>query len=650
MDSKWFAMVAAHVALFLLGWLVSFCIRWDFHPDARMIGMFSGTVVWVVLVKSVVFLLHGQFRWLFGRLSFADLGRLASTTTLATLALVLIDVARDALGGLPGLDQRLSRSVLVIDWAATMLLIGGLRALPRTIREGIRPWITSDEVRSALIVGATDSGELLARNLLANHSPTYIIVGFLDDDTHMRGARIAGLPVLGAIGDCLTVLRRTPVDEILVTAGEVSSQVFRRLLIAGADGGAAVKVIPSMAELLASGGASASPTVLRPVDIRDLLRREPVVLDDSAIEGIVRDRVVLVTGGGGSIGAELCRQALRYRPARLVVVERAENALFEVESALAPVSSGVPMAFVLADILDESRIREIFALHRPDVVFHAAAHKHVTMLEHNPVEAITNNCFGTRLLVRLAEEYAVGRFVAISTDKAVNPTSVMGCSKLVAERYVQAFAEQADTMFMVVRFGNVLGSNGSVVPKFREQILQGGPVTVTDPAVERFFMTIPEAAQLVIQAAAIGKGGEIFLLDMGAPVKIVDLARDMITLSGHDEEEIEIEFTGLRPGEKLTEELHSADEETVRTWHPKVCCVVGRKPVLDIVEEQFERLHSLVGESPDRIREHLRRIVPEYRSADPFLPASDDRASDSRSHDMEHRLGTHREERPARGG
>lgn len=649
MDWKWFAMVAAHVVLFFLGWLLSFCIRWDFHPDARMMGMFRGTVVWVVLVKSVVFLLHGQFRWLFGRLSFADLGRLASTTTLATLALVLIDVARDTLGGLPGLDQRLSRSVLVIDWAATMLLIGGLRALPRTIREGVRPWITSGEVRSALIVGATESGELLARNLLANHTPSYIIVGFLDDNTHVRGARIAGLQVLGGVGDALTVLRQGPVDEILVTAGEVSGQVFRRLLTAAADGGATVKVIPSMAELLASGGAAASPNMLRPVDIRDLLRRDPVVLDDSAIKGIVRDRVVLVTGGGGSIGAELCRQALRYRPGRLVVVERAENALFEVESALASVGSGVPMAFVLADILDEARIREVLATHRPDVMFHAAAHKHVTMLEHNPVEAITNNCFGTRLLVRLAEEYAVGRFVAISTDKAVNPSSVMGCSKLLAERYVQAFAEQANTKFMVVRFGNVLGSNGSVVPKFREQILHGGPVTVTDPAVERFFMTIPEAAQLVIQAAAIGKGGEIFLLDMGAPVKIVDLARDMITLSGHDEGEIAIEFTGLRPGEKLTEELSSADEETVQTWHPKVCCVVGRKPVLDHVEEQFERLHSLVGEPPDAIREHLRRIVPEYRSADPFVEGGGDGASDSRGHDTERRLGTFRE-RPTRGG
>ncbi len=608
-------MVVAHVVLFLVAWFVAFWTRWDFQPDARMLGMFRDTVVWVVVVKTVVFLLHGQFRWLFGRLSFADLGRLAFTTTLATLALVAIDVFREAVGDLPGLRQRLPRSVLVIDWASTMLLIGTLRALPRTIREVFRPWVTAGDVRSALIVGATETGELLARNLVANHSPSYIVVGFLDDNALVRGSRIAGIRVLGGVGDALTVLRQRPVDEILVTAGEISRPVFRRLLSDAAEFGASVKVIPSMGELLAAGGAVASPSMLRPVEIRDLLRREPVVLDDSAIEGMVRDRVVLVTGGGGSIGSEICRQILRYRPRRLVIVERAENALFDVGNDLQALRTGVPIDLVLADILDESRTRRVFETHRPDLVFHAAAHKHVSMLEHNPGEAITNNCFGTRLLVRLAEEYAVGRFVAISTDKAVNPSSVMGCSKLIAERFVQAFAATARTKFVVVRFGNVLGSNGSVVPKFREQILRGGPVTITHPDVERFFMTIPEAAQLVIQAAAAAKGGEIFLLDMGPAVKIVDLARDMISLSGSDEEEIGIEFTGLQPGEKLAEELFSAEEARVQTSHPKVCCVVGRTAVLEDVERLFDQLKALPGESPDVIREGLRRIVPEYRSA-----------------------------------
>lgn len=608
-------MAATHAVLFLVAWFVSFCTRWDFQPDARMLGMFRGTVVWVVVVKTLVFLLHGQFRWLFGRLSFADLGRLAFTTTLATLALVAIDVFRDSVGDLPGLRQRLSRSVLVIDWAATLFLIGGLRALPRTIREVFRPWITTGDVRSALIVGATETGELLARNLVANQSPSYIVVGFLDDNTLLRGSRIAGIRVLGGVGDALTVLRQRPVDEILVTAGEISRPVFRRLLSDAAGFGASVKVIPSMGELLAADGADASPSVLRPVEIRDLLRREPVVLDDSAIKGMVRDRVVLVTGGGGSIGSEICRQILRYRPRRLVVVERAENALFDIGNDLQSRGAGVPMELALADILDESRMRCLFETHRPDLVFHAAAHKHVSMLEHNPAEAITNNCFGTRLLARLAEEYAVGRFVAISTDKAVNPASVMGCSKLIAERFVQAFAATARTKFVVVRFGNVLGSNGSVVPKFQEQILRGGPVTVTHPDVERFFMTISEASQLVIQAAALGRGGEIFLLDMGAAVKIVDLARDMISLSGSNEEEIGIEYTGLERGEKLAEELFSAEESRVQTSHPKVCCVVGRTAVLEDVERLFNQLKTLPGEPPDVIREGLRRIVPEYRSS-----------------------------------
>lgn len=606
-------MVVIHATIFLLAWLLSFLTRWDFQPDARMVGMFRATVAWAVAVKTIVFLLHGQFRWVYGRLSFADLGRLAATTTLATLALVAVDVIREGVGVLPGLGQRLSRSVMVIDWAATMLLLGGLRALPRTIREVFRPWITTGDVRSALIVGATDTGELLARNLAAHHAPSYIVVGYLDDDERLRGSRIGGLRVLGGVGDAESVLRQHPVDEILVTAGEIPRPVFRRLLDDAAECGAIVKVIPSMGELLAAGGPVASPQVLRAVEIRDLLRREPVVLDDSSIEGIVRDRVILVTGGGGSIGSEICRQVLRYRPRKLVVVERAENALFEIANGLGPLRNGAAVEFVLADILDESRMRQVFGDQRPDLVFHAAAHKHVELLERNPGEAITNNCLGTRSLVRLAEEYSVGRFVAISTDKAVNPSSVMGCSKLIAERYVQAFAARARTTFVVVRFGNVLGSNGSVVPIFAEQIRRGGPVTVTDPEVERFFMTIPEAAQLVIQAGSIGKGGEILLLDMGAAVRIVDLARDMISLSGCDEHEIGIEFIGLKSGEKLTEELISADERRVQTWHPKVCCVVGPTAVLEEIEKVFDRIGGLSAESPDVIRASLQRIVPEYR-------------------------------------
>jgi len=638
------SIAMVHVGLFLTAWLVAFLTRWDFQPDARMLGMFRATVVWVVVVKTIVFLLHDQFRWRFGRLSFADLGRLASTATLATLTLVAVDVVRETFGALPGLGQRLPRSVMVIDWAATLVLIGGLRALPRTIREVFRPWITSGQVRSALIVGATETGELLARNLAAHHAPSYIVVGFLDDNELLRGARVAGLRVLGRVDEAGKVLRLRPVDEILVTAGEIPRPAFRRLLAAAAESGATVKVIPSMGELLATAGGGASPHVLRPVDIRDLLRRQPVVLDDSAIEGIVRDRVVLVTGGGGSIGSEICRQVLRYRPRRLVVVERAENALFDVENGLTSMRTAIPIEFVLADIHDEERIRHVLDTERPDLLFHAAAHKHVAMLEQNPAEAITNNCLGTRLLVRLAEEYAVGRFVAISTDKAVNPSSVMGCSKLLAERYVQAFAETARTTFVVVRFGNVLGSNGSVVPKFREQILRGGPVTVTDPEVERFFMTIPEAAQLVIQATAIGKGGEIFLLDMGPAVRIVDLARDMITLSGCDEDEIGIEFTGLKPGEKISEELVSAEERRVQTSHPKVCCVVGPKAVLEDVEGQFDRIAALPGEPPDAIRRSLQRIVPEYR---PALPPGLREPIGEESGDRRFGAIT---ERPVRGG
>jgi FlaA1/EpsC-like NDP-sugar epimerase len=354
---------------------------------------------------------------------------------------------------------------------------------------------------------------------------------------------------------------------------------------------------------------------MRDVAIEDLLRRDPVALDDQAIVADLRGRVVVVTGAGGSIGSEICRQVAGFEPARLVLVERAENALFEIHRELRQAFPSLRIEPCVADICDVQRTQQIFADHAPEVVFHAAAHKHVPMMEWNPGEAIKNNVLGTRLIADVAHACGARAFVMISTDKAVNPTSVMGATKRAAEVYIQALAKRSSTRFVTVRFGNVLGSNGSVVPIFKEQIARGGPVTVTHPDMKRYFMTIPEACQLVLQAGSMGCGGEIFILDMGQPVKIVDLARDLIQLSGFSPDEIEIVFTGMRPGEKLHEELSIAAEHAEKTRHPKI--MIG-KTVAQAPEEVVARLEELKASLPsegngDRLRKLLTAIVPEYR-------------------------------------
>ncbi len=394
-------------------------------------------------------------------------------------------------------------------------------------------------------------------------------------------------------------------------SGTLTGKRFRRLLDECAAAGATVKVLPAIDELL-DGQTDPSHVLLRSVEIKDLLRREPVKLDDSAIRVLIEGRTVMVTGAGGSIGSEICRQVLRFSPRRLLLVERGENALFLVEQEFSRLDPKPAFEPLIADITDAHRMEQIFATHQPEVVFHAAAHKHVPMMEWNPAEAIKNNVLGTRQVAILADRYGVREFVAISTDKAVNPTSVMGCSKLLAERFVQAISQESKTKFIVVRFGNVLASNGSVVPTFQEQIRRGGPITVTHPGIERFFMTIPEASQLVLQAATLGSGGEIFVLDMGESVKIVDLARDLIALSGLEPDDIEIVFTGLRPGEKLYEELYFEGERRVSTKHPKVFCAMHRPAEMPAVEALLEDLSEVIDESPQAVRAHLRDVVPEY--------------------------------------
>jgi FlaA1/EpsC-like NDP-sugar epimerase len=601
-------LIAVHAAIFAIAFFLAFFVRNDFKLESWL-PTYLATVAGLIAVKLAVFYLLGHCHASWTRVAFGDLTNLLWGATLSMLVLASIDSFVISTGwlGVP----RVQRSVILLDWACTILLIGGMRAVYRSVREELRPLFSGRPARSAIIVGANRSGELIARNLMAASQNPYFILGFLDDDPHLKHSRVAGIEVLGSVDEAGVEVSRRRVDDVIVQSGTLTGKRFRRLLDECTAGGATVKVLPAIDELL-NGQSDPSHVRLRSVEIKDLLRREPVKLDDSAIRALIEGRTVMVTGAGGSIGSEICRQVLRFSPRRLLLVERGENALFLVEQEFARLDPKPAFEPLIADVTDAQRMEQIFATYQPEVVFHAAAHKHVPMMEWNPAEAIKNNVLGTRQVAILADRYGVREFVSISTDKAVNPTSVMGCSKLLAERFVQAISQDSKTKFIVVRFGNVLASNGSVVPTFQEQIRRGGPITVTHPGIERFFMTIPEASQLVLQAATQGSGGEIFVLDMGESVKIVDLARDLIALSGLEHDDIEIVFTGLRPGEKLFEELYFDDERRVSTKHPKVFCAMHRPAALDAVEAMLQDLLEVIDESPEVVRARLREVVPEY--------------------------------------
>jgi FlaA1/EpsC-like NDP-sugar epimerase len=595
------AALVLHAAVFALVYWFAYNIRTEFLLASQDRITLWVTMPGFIVIKLIVFYYLGQCHRSWWSVSFSDLVALFNAANLSTLVLL-------AINGLLVTQLHPPRGVFIIDWALTILALGGLRAVGRLSREELSHRLWGSDYRKALIVGANQSGETLARHLLSDRRLKYQPVGYLDGDESRIGSTLGGIPVWGKPLDAARVAARLGVADVLVISGVLTGPQLRGLMESCDAAQIALKVIPAYDDLLA---ANYSPQI-RDVHIDDLLRREPVQLNSEAIGTLVGGRTILVTGAGGSIGSEICRQVLKFRPKGLVMVERAENALFLVEQEFRALRTETHVIPCIADITDRSRMDQILRQHRPAVVFHAAAHKHVPMMEYNPGEAIKNNVLGTRLLAELADEHGVQEFVMISTDKAVNPTSIMGVSKQLAERFVHAFSERAGTKFVVVRFGNVLASNGSVVPIFQEQIRRGGPITVTHPEIERYFMTIPEASQLVLQAAAMGKGGEIFVLDMGESVRIVDLARDMIRLSGLQEEDIEIVFTGLRPGEKLYEELYFDDEERQTTRHPKLFVAYHRPYTLDEVNKAIAEVAELMHAPSEMLRLKIKELVAEY--------------------------------------
>jgi len=462
--------------------------------------------------------------------------------------------------------------------------------------------------KKTLIIGAGSCGVIVARELKSNVNSNLVAIGFIDDDPLKLNQSVVGLPVLGNRSHIQDIVAKHKVTEIIIALPSVSRKEISEIISICKRTNTDMKIIPHINDLLEG---KISMKSLRNVEVEDLLGRDPVVLESDGIREYVEDKVVLVTGAGGSIGSELCRQLISFKPGKLLLLGHGENSIYQIHRELS--SKGIKLVPIIADVQDRTRMEDVFRKFKPQVVFHAAAHKHVPLMEENPSEAIKNNVFGTRNVADLADRYEAQKFVLVSTDKAVNPTSIMGTTKRIAEMYIQCLAKQSKTSFSAVRFGNVLGSRGSVIPLFKEQIAKGGPVTVTHPEMIRYFMTIPEASRLVLQAGAYATGGEIFILDMGEPVRISDLAHDLIKLSGLEPNvDIMIEYTGIRTGEKLYEELLMNEEGMTDTKHNRI--FIGKPANFDRedIELELRRLERILGQDKEMIQELLSRIVPTY--------------------------------------
>jgi FlaA1/EpsC-like NDP-sugar epimerase len=599
--------VAQKLALDVLAWCFAGFLAFFVRIDLPFVD-YSQTILSVVLFGFVPKLLlvsgFGLHRQSWHKIGVRDLYRLAAVISSWTVMVYVLNFVLFQWTGIP-------RSVPLIEGATALLLMGGMRLLARVFfeREGTRA--TAGSSRRVLVIGAGEAGTMIVRELLRHPESGLIPVGFLDDEPVKRVQQFLGLPVFGVVDALPRVASDKAIDEVLIAMPSAPGRVVRRIVELAREAGVKHRIIPGIHEIL-SGQVALSQ--IRDVSLEDLLRRDPVKLETRSISGYLERRTVLVTGAGGSIGSEIVRQVARFKPRKLILFGRGENSIFTMEQELKRTWPELEYALVIGDVRDRAKVEDVFKRFAPNVVFHAAAHKHVYLMEHNPDEAILNNVFGTKNVADLCLEYDVERLVNISTDKAVNPTSVMGASKRMAEYVVQAASRRArpEQTFSSVRFGNVLGSRGSVIPKFQQQIRDGGPVTVTDPAMIRYFMLIPEAAQLVLQAGGLPENGAVYVLDMGEPVKIVDLARDVIRLSGFEVgRDIDIVFTGAVPGEKLYEELLTSDEGTAASRYEKI--FVGQQAALSegALETALSRLESAArSRNGLMIRAVLLEIIP----------------------------------------
>jgi len=558
LTSKWLLAGGDAAALVLSG-LLGLWLRFEGAPPPQFIFAWLRYMAVAVPLYLVCYYYFGLYRRLWRYATAQDLLDIAAVVLLATAILFVLIYANPGLG--------FPRSVVLMSWFINTAAVGGMRFVVR-IRRGLKHNGNRHGHKPTLILGAGEAGRMLITEAAKHPELDYHIIGFLDDDRQKVGLEIAGVPILGTLSLLEEVVQAHGVAQIIIAMPSAPYATIRSLVQRSAALGIKAQTMPGLYGILHN---HVDVPLIRDVQIEDLLPRPEIKLDCAGIAGYLAAKTVLITGAGGSIGAELSRQIAGFEPKHLVLLGRGENSIYDIHKELLRDFPYLKITPVIADIQDAPRINHIFAVHKPHVVFHAAAHKHVPLMEQNPTEALKNNVFGTQNVAEAAHTHQAERFVLVSTDKAVNPTSVMGASKRLAELVVQSINQESPTRFMSVRFGNVLGSRGSVIPLFKEQIARGGPITVTHPEMTRYFMTIPEAVSLIIQAGGMGQGGEVYVLDMGAPVRIVDLARDLITLSGlTPHTDIALEFVGLREGEKLFEELFAATEEICATEHQRI--------------------------------------------------------------------------------
>lgn len=602
--------VLSDITLLSISLFLAYYLRFDLSAES-IPKSFSDNVLMLLVVsvvlKIAVFIPFKLYK---------SLWRYAGMYELVSVFLASVITNGILFAYIAFVERLAPRSIFVIAGMIDVFFIGGSRLVYRLYRRLVLGRVIKiDNLKRVLVFGAGDAGAMIAKEMELHPELKYKLIAFMDDSPDKIGRKVNGIPILGGVEDVSDIVDKKSIDEIILAIPSAKPAVINNIYEQCSKTSCKVKILPSMSQLI---DETIMLKKIKDVDIEDLLGRDPVMVDLENVAGYLGGKVVLVTGGGGSIGSELCRQIASYGPKRLLMLDNYENNLYSILNELNakyPELDNVP---IIANVRELERLSEIFNEYKPSIVFHAAAHKHVPLMESHPEEAIKNNVFGTWNVASCADKYKADRFVLISTDKAVNPTNVMGATKRIAEMIIQALNTKSKTEYVAVRFGNVLGSNGSVIPLFKEQIEHGGPVTVTHPDITRFFMTIPEAVQLVIQAGAMAEGGEIFVLDMGEPVKIMDLAKNLIRLSGFEpNEDIDIEITGLRPGEKLYEELLMNEEGLKATRHNKIFVAQPLHTDYELLKRELEILNQKVYKTCDHteIKEYVKVLVPTYKMA-----------------------------------
>lgn len=584
--------------------LVSIYLRFDGNLiPQNYLSMLVGQLPFFVMITIVSFFLFKLYSRVWRYAGSSELLAIVGANFVGAICWFIFSVLVEAV---------LPRSIYILTALVLTFFVGGTRLALRVYSYlTYKPKYIQKlhKVNKVLVIGAGDAAAMLAREIERYHSGKRKIVGFIDDDKDKQGKTMLGIKVLGSRHEIEQIAADTTANEIIIAMPSVKGKEIKDIIDICKNTNCKLTILPGVYEIIEG---TVSVNQLRPVEVEDLLGRDPVKLDSKNVSAYITGKVVLITGAGGSIGSEICRQVAKMQPQKMLLLGKGENSIYEISQELSIEYPQIRKVPIIADVRDEERINGIMDYFHPHVVFHAAAHKHVPLMEHQPMEAVRNNVLGTKIVAEAASKNGVETFVMISTDKAVNPTSVMGCTKRVAEMFVQSMNSISETRFVAVRFGNVLGSRGSVIPLFKKQIAKGGPVTVTHPDMKRYFMTIPEASQLVLQAGAMAEGGEVFVLDMGEPVKIYDLARDMITLSGLiPEVDIEIKFTGLRPGEKLFEELLSAEDGTEVTQHKKI--FTAKIKCIDKTKMDCQIKRLLEQTTGDNVVKVLKQTVPTYK-------------------------------------